>query len=178
MDLEKLKYPIGRYQKITDFTSENRKAWIHDLTILPGNLEATVASLSEKQLDTPYRPDGWTVRQVVHHVADSHLNAFIRIKLVMTEGNTTIRPYKEALWAAMGDYTDLPISHSLNILRGLHPRMVHVFQNMTEDDFKKSYIHPEYGQTYLLDSVLALYSWHGRHHLAHITELKKREGWL
>ncbi len=177
MELEKLKYPIGRFSMPESPSEDMHRRWINDLAALPGRLESAVATMNDEQLDTPYRPEGWTSRQVVHHMADSHLNAFCRIKLTLTEESPTIKPYYEGAWAKMSDYTNLPISHSLEILRGLHVRMVHILKSLTQDDLKKYYVHPEYGKTYTLESVMALYAWHCNHHLAHITELKKRMGW-
>ncbi len=177
MDLEKLKYPIGKPPYISQATPEARQQWIQEMSRLPSLLEKTLAQLSDEQLDTPYRPGGWSVRQVVHHLADSHLQAFSRLKFVLAEGNTTIKPYDEAAWAALSDSTTLPVAPSLQIIGGLHLRMVHLFQNMSDEDFTKAYHHPGYGKDYSLDAVLALYTWHGKHHLAHITELVKREGW-
>src|SRR5690606_20074411 len=121
--------------------------------------------------------DGWTIRQVIHHLADSHLNAFCRIKLTLTEDSPTIKPYHEADWARMDDYIKMPVSHSIDILRGLHARMVFVLKNLSATEREKFYIHPEYGRTYTLETVMALYAWHCNHHLAHITSLMERKGW-
>ena len=177
MDLEKLKYPTGKFSMPSNPTDAMHQIWLNDLATLPGRLESVVVTLDDQQLGTPYRPDGWTVRQVVHHLADSHMNAFCRIKLTLTEDSPAIKPYEEGAWAEMSDYTSLPIDPSLNIIRGLHLRMVNVLKNISKTDFQKHYVHPEYGKTYTLEAVLALYAWHSNHHLAHITELKKRMGW-
>ena len=177
MNIEKLKYPIGKFSMPDHPLTSMHQEWLNDLATLPGRLESDVATMSEEQLDTPYRPEGWTCRQVVHHLADSHLNAFCRIKLTLTEKNPTIKPYHEGAWAEMSDYKNLPIGHSLEILRGLHVRMVHILKNLSSEELKKYYVHPEYGKTYTLETVMALYAWHCNHHLAHITELKKRMGW-
>ena len=176
-DIESLKYPIGKFSMIENPTDANRQQWLNDLASLPGRLESMTATLNEMQLDTPYRPDGWTVRQVVHHLADSHLNAFCRIKLVLTEESPVIKPYHEGEWAKMKDYYELPIDHSIGILRGLHARMVFVLKNMTTSERAKFYVHPQYGKNYPLETVMALYAWHSNHHLAHIESLKKRNQW-
>ena len=177
MNLEELKYPIGKFSMPEKTNKAMHQVWLNDLAILPGRLESETATLNDKQLDTPYRPGGWTTRQLVHHIADSHLNAFCRIKLTLTEDSPTIKPYEEGAWAAMSDYTSLPIDSSLNILRGLHPRMVYVLKNLSDEAFQKYYVHPEYGKTYSLEAVLGLYAWHSNHHLSHILALKKRMDW-
>ena len=177
MEIEQLKYPIGKFTIPDNPTDAIRSQWLNNLATLPGRLETTVATLNDAQMDTPYRPDGWTVRQVVHHLADSHMNAFCRIKFTLTEESPTIKPYHEADWAAMDDYKMLPVIHSIALLRGLHVRMVFILKNMTAADRKKFYVHPEYGKTYTLETVMTLYAWHSNHHLAHITSLKKRMDW-
>ncbi len=177
MDIEKLKYPVGKFQMPKEMTPALRQNYLDDLATLPEKLEATISSLNDSQLDTPYRPGGWTVRQVVHHFADSHINAFCRIKLVLTEESPTIKPYHEGLWAEMSDYASMPVSQSISILHGLHKRMVHILSNLNEAELEKYYVHPEYGKTFTLDTVIALYGWHCNHHLAHISELKKRNYW-
>ena len=178
MDIEQLKYPIGKFSMPASPSESHREQWLTDMATLPGRLESAVITLNDEQLNTPYRPGGWTVRQVVNHLADSHLNAFCRIKLTLTEDSPTIKPYDEAKWANMFDYKALPISHSLDILRGLHPRMVFVLRNLSKEELAKHYFHPEYaGRAYTLETVMALYAWHCNHHLAHITSLKKRKGW-
>ena len=169
--MEKLKYPIGKMQMPAVVDEKQRQTWINEIETLPERLEAAVANLTDEQLDTPYRPGGWTVRQLVHHIADSHQNAFCRLKLTLTEDSPTIKPYDEAAWAEMPDYLDLPISSSLSILRGLHVRFAFVFKNMSEADFKKYYVHPEYGEKFEMEKMLCLYAWHGNHHLAHITNM-------
>ncbi len=178
MDLEKLRYPIGKFKMPTEMTSAIRSQYMNDLATLAGKLEAATSSLTNEQLDTQYRPNGWTIRQVVHHFADSHINAFCRIKMVLTEESPTIKPYHEGLWADMSEEQTLPISASIDIIRGLHIRMVNVLSNLSEAELQKFYTHPEYNKTFTLDTVIALYGWHCNHHLAHITELKKRMGWL
>lgn len=177
MELEKLKYPIGPFNLPENILEADRLNWAKTLVALPGILESVIAPLNKDQMNTPYRPGGWTVRQVIHHLADSHMNAFCRIKLTLTEDSPTIKPYDEAAWAEMSDYTNVPIAASLDILRGLHKRMAHVLKNLSMDERTKYYVHPEYGSQYTLDHVLGLYAWHCNHHLAHITQLIKRNQW-
>ena len=165
--MEHLKYPIGKFTAPENVTADMRQAWIESITALPQHLEAALEGVTEAQLDTPYRPDGWTVRQVVHHLADSHINAYCRLHLSLTEDAPVIKPYEEGAWAKLPDST-LPISHSLEILRGLHFRWVHLLRNMSEADFQRTYVHPQYGKVYSMDTMSALYAWHGGHHLAHV----------
>ena len=177
MELEKLKYPIGKCNFVENAPDEVWDGWTNDLGTLPAKLDMALITLNKEQINTPYRPGGWTVKQVVHHLADSHMNAYCRIKLSLTQTNPTINPYDEAAWADLGDYKYLPINLPLALLRALHPRMVYLFKRLTDADKKKTYTHPEYGKTFTMESVLALYAWHGNHHLAHITSLKKRNNW-
>jgi hypothetical protein len=170
---EQLKYPIGKFIVPVTYTNEDIRGWINDIKELPGKLRQTIITLNETQLDTPYRPGGWTLRQVVHHVADSHLNAMIRFKWALTEDQPTIKAYKQSDWALLPDYR-LPVEPSLKLLEGLHQRLVALFESFTEDDWDRSFIHPETGATITLKRNLALYSWHSKHHLAHITETMKR----
>jgi uncharacterized damage-inducible protein DinB len=171
-----IRYPIGQCQYDGELTEDQRKQLIGDIAEAPGRLRLTVRGLSAEQLDTPYRPDGWTVRQVVHHLPDSHLNAFIRFKLALTEDKPTIKPYHENLWAELPDSRTAPVEISLALLESLHSRWVVLLRSMTPSDFARTFVHPERGvQT--LDRTLALYAWHGNHHIAHITTLRKRKGW-
>ena len=140
-------------------------------------MKKVVTGLNDQQLDTPYRDGGWTIRQVVHHTADSHLNCYIRVKLALTEDNPTIRPYLEAKWAEIPEAKTAPVEVSLNILDAIHHRMNLMLRNLTVDDLDRTFYHPENKTTRTLKTILALYAWHSRHHLAHITELKKRKGW-
>ncbi len=172
-----LSYPIGKFEWKGENTPEERKALIAQIEALPANVRAAVAGLDEAQLNTPYRPDGWTVRQTVHHLADSHMNAFIRFKLALTEKEPTIKPYLQAQWAEMKDGSDAPVEGSLAILDGLHQRWTALLRSMRDDDFKRTFIHPEHGSVITLDRNLALYAWHGRHHTAHVTGLRERNGW-
>jgi hypothetical protein len=171
-----LRYPVGPWQRPTGpVTPEWRANHIRDIAELPAQMRAAVAGLSEVQIDTPYRPGGWTVRQVVHHVADSHANGFIRSKLALTEQNPTVKPYDEAAWAELPD-ARLPIDVSLRMLDAIHERWAALLHALPPERFAVPYQHPESGpQT--LDTSISTYSWHGRHHVAHITELRKRSSW-
>jgi uncharacterized damage-inducible protein DinB len=173
-----LRYPIGKFHGHGELTEELRHRYIDDLERMPGRLREGVIGLTQAQLDTPYRPGGWTVRQVVHHVADSHMNAYVRLKLALTEDEPLIKPYAEAKWAELRDSKTLPVDVSLNLLDSLHQRWVTVLRSMTPAEFSRTMRHPERPQPMSLDDSLALYAWHGKHHLAHITELRRREGWL
>ena len=178
--MEDLRYPIGKFEWVPPENDEQmakrRVHYIDVLAKLPDNLHAAVEGLEAKQLDTPYRPDGWTVRQVVHHVPDSHLNAYIRFKLALTEFEPAIKAYKEDLWAKLPDSDKTPLETSLSLLQALHRRWVTLLQAMSADDFARTLRHPEMG-VLSLDRMLALYAWHSAHHTAHITGLRKRMGW-
>jgi uncharacterized damage-inducible protein DinB len=170
--MDDLRYPIGRFAFIPDPTPEQRAAWIRSIADAPGQLRKAVSGLSDSQLDTPYRPEGWTLRQVVHHVPDSHLNAYVRLKLALTEDAPTIKPYDEAKWAALPDSRETPIEVSLALLDALHRRWVTLLRAMTPADFARAFVHPEHGRSMPLDMVLALYAWHGKHHLGHVKSVK------
>ncbi|MGE0351977.1 MAG: YfiT family bacillithiol transferase [Gemmatimonadales bacterium] len=172
-----LRYPIGRHVASDPITVSQRSEWIAQLAEAPDALRAAVGGLSAARLDTPYRPNGWTVRQVVHHVPDSHLNAYCRFKLALTEEAPVIRPYDEKLWARLPDTAGTPIETSLRLLEALHERWVILLKAMNADDWQRTFVHPEYEGSYRLDHLLGLYAWHGRHHVAHITSLREREGW-
>jgi hypothetical protein len=172
---EDLSYPIGKFEKISEVTPEMRQQFIEEIAALPANLQSAIASLENEQLDTPYRPGGWTVRQSIHHVADSHLNSFTRFKLALTEDVPTIRPYFEERWAELAD-SFLPVEHSMQIIEGLHFRWTTLLKSMSDEDFKRKLIHPESGE-WTLEQFLALYAWHCRHHTAHITNLRERNNW-
>jgi len=172
---EDLSYPIGKFDKNFEFTSELKKQFIGEVAELPHKLNAAIKNLNNEQLDTPYRPGGWTVRQTIHHVADSHLNSLIRFKLALTEDAPTIRPYYEDRWAELKD-SFLPIVSSQKITEGLHLRWTTLLNSMSDEDFRRKLIHPETGE-WTLGQMLGLYSWHGRHHTAHITKLRERNGW-
>lgn len=170
-----LRYPIGAWVRPTVISALERRAWINAVTALPAELLAAIAGLSDAQLDTAYRPGGWTVRQVVHHVADSHVNAYVRFKLALSEDNPTIRPYDEAEWAKLPD-SKLPVDVSLRIVEAVHERWVALLRALPTEAFSRPFQHPESGaQT--LDTALSQYAWHGRHHLAHVTGLRAREVW-
>jgi uncharacterized damage-inducible protein DinB len=172
---EDLSYPIGKYDKDTKITPEQRKQFITDIADLPKTLHEAVKNLNEEQLDTPYRPRGWTVRQVVHHVGDSHLNSFIRFKLALTEDNPTIRPYAEDLWAKTAEYKML-VEVSLSLVDSIHQRWVSLLESMSNEDFARPLNHPETG-VWTLENLLGMYVWHGKHHMAHINNLKSRNNW-
>jgi uncharacterized damage-inducible protein DinB len=174
-DLEDLRFPIGRFSPTASGMAGIRDAHIQTLRMLPERLREAVSGLSDSQLDTPYREGGWTVRQVVHHLPDSHANSYIRFKLALTEDWPTIKPYDEAAWAKLAD-SSLPVDVSLSLLADLHSRWVALLESMSEDDFRKGYNHPEQGRQ-TLANVLAIYDWHSRHHTAHITSLRTRQGW-
>lgn len=171
-----LSYPIGKYVPVSTLSTDQRAALVDDVAATPARLRAAVAGLDDVQLDTPYRPGGWTVRQVVHHVADSHMNCLIRFKLALTEDEPTIKPYAEGLWAQLDDTRVAPIDMSIEIVDGVHRRWDVVLRAMKPEDFARRFRHPERG-TVTLDDTLGLYAWHGRHHVAHITRLRDREGW-
>jgi DinB family protein len=170
-----LRYPVGRFDVATPVTPEMRTPAITALAELPTRLRAAVDRLSDPQLDTPYRPGGWTVRQVVHHVADSHVNAFIRLKLALTEHEPTIKPYDQDAWAPLPD-ARLPIETSLRIVDGIHARLTEILRSLEPNQFARRFHHPEIG-TVTIDSFVQSYAWHSRHHVAHITALREREGW-
>jgi hypothetical protein len=171
-----LRYPIGKFHFDGTLTEEPKQKYLDDISRAPAALRAAVTGLTEARLDTPYRPGGWTVRQVVHHVPDSHMNAYIRFKLALTEDDPTIKPYEQQLWAELADTASTPIEVSLIMLESLHDRWVRLLRSIQEDDWKRSFRHPELGLV-SLEKNLALYSWHGRHHVAHITELRKQNSW-
>jgi len=171
-----LRYPIGKFHFDLPLGDEEKTKYLEDIARTPAHLRAAIEGLSPQQLDTPYRPEGWTVRQVVHHVPDSHLNAYLRFKLALTEEEPTIKPYAEDLWARLADTASTPIETSLTLLDSLHDRWVRLLRSLEPDDWKRAFRHPELGLV-TLEKNLALYSWHGRHHVAHITSLRERNGW-
>jgi len=174
--MEDLKYPIGQYEKRSTVAPAEREAWIADIAALPERLAEAVRGLTPAQLDTPYRPGGWTVRQVVHHVADSHMNSVVRLKLALTEDAPTIKPYHEELWAELDDARATDVDVSLRLLTALHARWTTVLRGLTEDQWARTFVHPASGPTDLANHA-GLYAWHGNHHLAHITNLRRRTGW-
>lgn len=173
---EELKYPIGKYVP-QPFSEKLLNEWLIDIQNLPQHLENAVLNLDEAQLNTPYRPDGWTVKQLVHHVADSHMNAYIRFKLRLTEDSLIIKPYDENAWAQMPDTINLPINISLTLLHALHTRWHEVLRNMSREDLNKIAFHPEHKKEMSLWFLLGMYAWHSRHHTAHITALRERMRW-
>jgi uncharacterized damage-inducible protein DinB len=172
-----LRYPVGKFDWGTPLNQSDYPRLIGEIAAAPGALRSAVAGLSRDQLETRYRPEGWTVKQVVHHVPDSHLNAYTRFQLALTEDEPLIKPYDEAKWAALPDSQRVPIEVSLDLLDALHQRWVLLLRAMDSADFNRSLRHPEHNRVMTLSELLALYAWHGRHHVAHITSLRKREGW-
>ncbi len=171
-----LRYPVGPFEHVHPIAPAQHAAALRDIAALPAVLRAAVRGLDDAQLDTHYRPDGWTVRQVVHHMADSHMHGLIRVKLALTENTPTIKPYDEHACAMLGDMR-LPIQVSLGILDGLHTRWTAVYEAMTPDQWARAFVHPERGEVLTMAMHLQLYSWHSRHHVSHITELRRRQGW-
>lgn len=174
--MKNLQYPIGKFQPPEKIADRDRQAFIQQIEDAPASLWSAVTGLSEQQLDTPYREGGWTLRQVVHHLADSHMNAFIRFKLAMTEDQPTVKPYQQERWAELPDAKTAPVVVSLNLVDSVHKRFVALLQSMSAADFARAMDHPEQGVV-SLDRYLSLYAWHGRHHVAHITALRDRMGW-
>ena len=172
---EDLRFPIGKFDPDFEATLERRQEFIDTISNFPNDLYETIKNFWDDQLDTPYRPDGWTVRQLVHHIADSHINSYCRFKLALTEDTPTIRPYHEDLWAKLDD-SKMPIGVSVKIIESIHSRWSVVLSSMTDDDFQRKLVHPDSGE-WTLEKMLGLYDWHSRHHLAHITSLAERENW-
>jgi len=172
---EDLSFPIGKYDRNQKITFEHRKRFMGEIAELPNDLREAVENLSDEQIDSPYRPGGWTMRQVIHHVGDSHMNSFIRFKLALSEDNPTIRPYAEDLWAETAEYK-MPVEVSLNLIDSIHQRWTALLQSMSDADFARTVNHPETG-LWTLEDLLGMYVWHGKHHAAHINNLKKRNDW-
>jgi len=170
------RYPVGKFERRDTLTPGERASMIAEIAEAPAHMRKAIGGLTASQLDTPYREGGWTVRQVVHHVPDSHVNAYTRFKLALTEEHPTIRPYDEAKWAELSDSRDTPLETSLTLLDSLHDRWTHLLRAMSADDYRRTLHHPDSG-VMSLDTVLALYAWHGRHHVAHISSLRERMGW-
>ena len=171
-----LRYPIGRVQRVRSLSPEARRAAIDTIADTPARLRAAVSGLTDAQLDTPYRDGGWTVRQLVHHVADSHMQAFIRTRYALAERNVTITPYDESAWAELADMRTVPATTSLALLDALHARWVHLLRATPAADFSRTIMHPENGEM-TVDDLVSTYEWHGRHHTAHVTGLRERMGW-
>lgn len=170
------RYPVGKYAPPAEVTPAMRSAAIDEIAGAPANVSAALKGLNDSQLDTPYRDGGWTVRQVVHHMADSHMNAYIRWRLALTETEPTIKPYEENDWAKLEDAAHAPVEVSVRLLESLHDRWVRLLRSLKPEDFARTFRHPEHGVR-TLEWMLFLYAWHGRHHTAHITELRSRKGW-
>ena len=174
---DNFRYPIGAFTEPAIINESSLQAWIHDIAAFPERLSSAVEGLTTEQLDSPYRPGGWTLRQVVHHCADSHMNSWIRFKLALTEDKPVIKPYMEDLWAELPDSKLMEIGPSLSLLQALHTKWVFLLRSLSEQDLQRVYVHPQMGKEYRLDLAIALYAWHCNHHLAHILSLKARKGW-
>lgn len=175
-DQEKdIRYPIGKFQPQT-FSENQKEAWLTEILFLPRKLEASVLNLDESQLNMPYRDGGWCPRQIIHHLADSHMNAFMRFKLALTEDNPTIKPYNERTWAELNDYS-LATNISMTLLHALHNRWYDLLKHMQTDEWNRTFFHPERNLQYTLWATLGLYAWHGNHHIAHINYLREQHGW-
>jgi len=170
------RYPIGKFHPPATISDADRAHFIDDIAATPVRMRAALAGLSAPQLDTPYRDGGWTVRQLAHHVPDSHMNAYVRFKLALTENEPTIKTYEEARWAELSDSIETPVEISLSLLEALHTRWVTLLRSLKPADWSRKFRHPELGEM-TLEKNLALYSWHGKHHVAHITALRQRKGW-
>ena len=174
--MEQLQYPIGRFEPPTTITLAQVAQWIEEIRTLPARLEAAGIGLQDQDLDTPYRPGGWTIRQVVHHLADSHMKSYIRFKLALKGDNYAIKPYFEDRWAELPD-SGGPIAHSLSLIHALHRKWVRLMWSLSEEQLARTFHHPEANEDYRLDYAIGLYAWHGNHHLAHILSLRERMGW-
>lgn len=170
------RYPIGKVQ-LADYSEKEKDARIADVLFLPRMLEYAVLNLDEKQIQTPYREGGWTIHQLVHHLADSHMNSFIRFKLALTEDNPAIKPYDEDQWSRLPDVSNVPINVSITLLHSLHRRWHTLLESMSEQDFQRTVFHPEHQRNISLWDMLLIYAWHGKHHVAHITNLRELNGW-
>ncbi|MBC7486452.1 MAG: putative metal-dependent hydrolase [Cytophagaceae bacterium] len=175
--LEQLRFPIGKFEAPQVLTQDLLNSYLKDIETFPARLKQAVIGLNDSQLDTPYRPDGWTIRQVVNHCADSHMNSLVRFKLALTEEEPTIKPYYEERWAELVDSKTMPIESALLLLEGLHRRWTVLLKSLNSEELKKTFIHPEHGKRFRLDENIGVYAWHGNHHLAHITTLKKIKNW-
>jgi len=175
--LQQLQYPIGRYDPHELITDEKKEAYLQTIEQVPQAIRLAVKDLIDEQLDTPYRPGGWTIRQVVHHLPDSHMNAYIRCKWAFTEDNPLIKAYYEDRWAETNEATGAEVEISLSLLEALHTRWIRFLRSLSDEQLEKSFLHPESGKTVSIRQMLGLYAWHGKHHLAHITSLRERMGW-
>ena len=170
------RFPIGKYEP-QPFSAKQKADWINDIKFLPAGIENAITNLDAAQIETPYRDGGWTVKQLIHHVADSHMNAYIRFKLGLTEENPTIRPYDQELWSKMVDSENIPVNVSVTLLHALHRRWHEILLNIKDEDFNRTVYHPEYKKEMTLWYLLGMYAWHSRHHTAHITSLRERMKW-
>lgn len=175
--MENLRYPIGRFQMPENFSKEKINHWIQEIQDAPAQYRDLVNGWTDEQLDTPYRPEGWTIRQLIHHVADSHMNSYIRFKWTLTEYEPTIKAYDEKLWAELPEAKTATVVVSLGLIESLHARWCLMLKNLSEADWKKIFIHPESGKSISLETMVALYAWHSKHHIAHIAGLKELKGW-
>jgi hypothetical protein len=171
-----LRYPIGRYQ-LVEYSSAEKESRLADILFLPRLLEFALLNLDEHQLNTPYREEGWTINQVVHHVADSHMNAFIRFKLGLTEDTPIIKPYIQDKWGETSDVLHVPVNYSITLIHSLHHRWYELLKSMTDADWQRTLFHPEQKREITLWEMLLIYAWHGKHHAAHITNLREQKGW-
>jgi len=171
-----LRYPIGRYQ-LVEYSGAEKESMLADILFLPRLLEFSLLNLDEHQLNTPYREEGWTINQVVHHVADSHMNAFIRFKLGLTEDTPTIKPYIQDKWGETSDVLHVPVNYSITLIHSLHHRWYELLKSMTDEDWQRTLFHPEQKREITLWEMLLIYAWHGKHHAAHITNLREQKGW-
>lgn len=171
-----LRYPVGRFAALERSTPEQRRGWIDEIRRVPAELRRALEGLDESRLDTPYREGGWTIRQLVHHLANSHVNAYVRFRLALTEESPTIRPYDQESWARLPDASGGPVELSASLLEALHGRWVLLLESLGPEDFSRPVLHPESGRM-TVDLLLQTYAWHGRHHVAHVTALREREGW-
>lgn len=176
LNLDQLRFPVGKFSPPEIIDQSMIQDWKYELAQFPRRIQEITSTIELHQLAWRYRPDGWTIRQVIHHCADSHMNAFVRTKLLLTEDNPVIKPYEEARWAELPDTLDAPVEWSVMLLDGVHRRWSLLLKNVTESDWKRTYVHPQYGKTYRLDEVVGLYAWHSRHHLAHINQALKSGG--
>lgn len=170
------RYPIGKYEA-QPFSHKQKEEWLLQLKFLPQELELAIQNLDSFQLNTPYREGGWTIKQLVHHIADSHMNAYTRFKLGLTENNPTIKPYEEKKWVELNDVDTVPVNTSITLVHALHERWYAAIKDLTEDQFQRTVVHPEQGRVMSLWLLLGLYAWHGKHHVAHITTLREKNKW-
>ncbi|URM37462.1 YfiT family bacillithiol transferase [Flavobacterium anhuiense] len=177
LDLEKLKYPIGKFTAPEQYSTEYLSEKIKEIETLPEKLAKETIHLTDEQLDTHYRPGGWTVRQVIHHCAESHMNCYVRLKWALTENNPVIKPYDEVLWSELSDNLTMPIQPTLDLLKGLHFRLGYIMRGLSTSDLEKTFVHPADNSEIKLKRMIGMYAWHGNHHLAHITALKNYKNW-